>query len=464
MLERTILLDGFSKTFAMTGWRLGYAAVPAELVDPLTRLIVNSTSCVPPFAQLAGVAALEGPQDAVDEMVAEFRRRRDFLVPALNAIPGISCIEPGGAFYAFPNVSALPIDADELADRLLDEAGVAAARRQRVRQPRRPATCGSRTPRRSRTSSRRSSASRASSPRCRRARRRRRYCRSMPGFVDVHSHVVPSGDDGAALDRGGARALPPRRRGRHRDPVRDAARARALGLTTRERPSATRSTRRRSPRCGTRSPRWGLDLRRGWEVFPSEIAASDPAELVLEGTRAVLIEFPGSGSSIDDPIAIVAEAARVVEAAGLVPVLAHPERCRPVAADPESVRPLAERGWLLCLNAPSLVGGHGATAERTAWALLEAGLVALAASDAPLRRAAADPRRRLRGGARAAAATTIARPLFDGSALPWAELSRVEPPVHRRSARRPRAGRSPARSGGSRRSRCSPSTATGGRR
>ena len=125
MLERTVLLDGFSKTFAMTGWRLGYAAVPSELVDPLTRLIVNSTSCVPPFAQLAGVAALEGPQDAVDAMVAEFRRRRDFLVPALNTIPGFRCIEPGGAFYAFPNVSALPIGADELAERLLDEAGVA---------------------------------------------------------------------------------------------------------------------------------------------------------------------------------------------------------------------------------------------------------------------------------------------------------------------------------------------------
>jgi aspartate aminotransferase len=80
---------------------------------------------VPPFAQLAGVAALEGPQDAVTEMVAEFRRRRDFLIPALNAIEGIRCNEPGGAFYAFPNVSALPIDADELADRLLEEAGVA---------------------------------------------------------------------------------------------------------------------------------------------------------------------------------------------------------------------------------------------------------------------------------------------------------------------------------------------------
>ncbi len=125
MLDRTILLDGFSKTFSMTGWRLGYAAVPADLVDPLTRLIVNSTSCVPPFVQHAGVAALEGPQHAVHEMVAEFRRRRDYLVPALNTISGISCVEPGGAFYAFPNVSELPIDADALAERLLVDAGVA---------------------------------------------------------------------------------------------------------------------------------------------------------------------------------------------------------------------------------------------------------------------------------------------------------------------------------------------------
>ena len=125
LLDRTILLDGFSKTFAMTGWRLGYACLPSDLVEPLTRLIVNSTSCVPPFAQLAGVAALDGPQDAVDRMVEEFRRRRDYLVPALNGIPGVRCVEPGGAFYAFPNVSELPIDADTLADRLLDEAGVA---------------------------------------------------------------------------------------------------------------------------------------------------------------------------------------------------------------------------------------------------------------------------------------------------------------------------------------------------
>ena len=125
MAERTILLDGFSKTYAMTGWRLGYAAVPEPLADPLARLIVNSTSCVPPFVQLAGVAALAGPQDAVDAMVREFRTRRDVLVPALNGIPGVSCIEPQGAFYAFPNVGALPLSADDFADRLLDEAGVA---------------------------------------------------------------------------------------------------------------------------------------------------------------------------------------------------------------------------------------------------------------------------------------------------------------------------------------------------
>ena len=147
---------------------------------------------------------------------------------------------------------------------------------------------------------------------------------------------------------------------------------------------------------------WGLDLRRGWEVYPTEIAGSDPAELVLEGTRGVLIEFPGFWVEIDDPIAIVAEAAAEVEAAGLVPVLAHPERCRAVADDPRVVAPFAERGWLLCLNAPSLVGRHGATAERTAWTLLEAGLVSLAASDAHSRLPAADARRRVPGGPRPA--------------------------------------------------------------
>jgi aspartate aminotransferase len=125
LLERTILLDGFSKTFAMTGWRLGYAAVPGPLVEPITRLLINSVSCTPPAVQLAGVAALTGPREEVNSMLAEFQRRRDAIVAGLNAIPGVSCLTPRGAFYAFPNISATGFRSDELADRLLDEAGVA---------------------------------------------------------------------------------------------------------------------------------------------------------------------------------------------------------------------------------------------------------------------------------------------------------------------------------------------------
>jgi aspartate aminotransferase len=125
MLERTIVLDSFSKTYAMTGWRCGYAAVPAALAEPLTRFVVNSTSCVPPFVQRAGIAALTGPQDSVAEMRAEFRARRDLVVDGLNALPGVSCRVPHGAFYAFPNVAGVPLGADELAERLLSEAGVA---------------------------------------------------------------------------------------------------------------------------------------------------------------------------------------------------------------------------------------------------------------------------------------------------------------------------------------------------
>jgi aspartate/methionine/tyrosine aminotransferase len=125
LLERTILLDGFSKTFAMTGWRLGYAALPKPLVEPITRLIINSVSCTAPAVQLAGVAALEGPRDEVDAMMAEFTKRRAFVVDGLNKLPGVSCIVPNGAFYAFPNVKATGLDTRELANRLLDEAGVA---------------------------------------------------------------------------------------------------------------------------------------------------------------------------------------------------------------------------------------------------------------------------------------------------------------------------------------------------
>jgi aspartate aminotransferase len=125
MLERTVLLDGLSKTYAMTGWRCGYAVVPEPLVDPLTRFFINSTSCVPPFVQLAGVAALTGPQDAVAAMVAEFSARRDLVVAGLNELPGVTCLSPRGAFYVFPNVAGVPISAEALADRLLEESGVA---------------------------------------------------------------------------------------------------------------------------------------------------------------------------------------------------------------------------------------------------------------------------------------------------------------------------------------------------
>jgi aspartate/methionine/tyrosine aminotransferase len=125
LLGRTVLLDGLSKTYAMTGWRCGFAAVPEPLVDPLVRFFVNSTSCVPPFVQLAGVEALAGPQDEPRAMVDEFRARRDLVVSGLGELPGVTCRVPRGAFYAFPNVSGVPLDPDELADRLLQEAGVA---------------------------------------------------------------------------------------------------------------------------------------------------------------------------------------------------------------------------------------------------------------------------------------------------------------------------------------------------
>lgn len=125
MLDKTIILDGFSKTFAMTGWRLGYGVLPQWLVEPVNLLIVNSTSCTASFTQRAGVAALEGPQDDVDRMVAEFRRRRDAFCAGLNSLPGFECPIPEGAFYAFPKVTGTGRSSKDLADALLNEAGVA---------------------------------------------------------------------------------------------------------------------------------------------------------------------------------------------------------------------------------------------------------------------------------------------------------------------------------------------------
>jgi len=130
MQERTIILDGFSKTYAMTGWRLGYGVMNRNLAAWVTKLMVNSNSCTAAFTQMAGIAALTGDQTPVRQMVAEFRRRRDIIVAGLNEIPGIRCCMPRGAFYAFPNVSGLiarglGANAKAIADRLLNEAGIA---------------------------------------------------------------------------------------------------------------------------------------------------------------------------------------------------------------------------------------------------------------------------------------------------------------------------------------------------
>ena len=125
MQERTIILDGLSKTYAMTGWRVGFGIMPEPLVDKMAQLMINSSSCAAGFSQIATIVALSGPQDSVDSMVAEFRARRKIIVEELNAMPGVRCPMPHGAFYAFPNVAAIDEDAKRLAGYLLNEAGVA---------------------------------------------------------------------------------------------------------------------------------------------------------------------------------------------------------------------------------------------------------------------------------------------------------------------------------------------------
>ncbi|HTM51005.1 MAG TPA: pyridoxal phosphate-dependent aminotransferase [Bryobacteraceae bacterium] len=125
MQEKTIILDGFSKTYAMTGWRMGYGVMPEWLVDAVNKLMVNSNSCTASFTQRAGIAALNGPQDEVDRMVAEFARRRSAFCEGLNRIPGVRCAPPGGAFYAFANITGTGMDSRTAADFLLNTAGVA---------------------------------------------------------------------------------------------------------------------------------------------------------------------------------------------------------------------------------------------------------------------------------------------------------------------------------------------------
>ena len=124
MTERTIVLDGFSKTFAMTGWRLGYSVVPESLIPTYAELIINTISCAPTFAQVGAVQALVGPQDDVDAMVVEFKARRDLVVNGLNEIEGIRCATPLGAFYAFPDIAGTGLTGAEFAERLLVEHDV----------------------------------------------------------------------------------------------------------------------------------------------------------------------------------------------------------------------------------------------------------------------------------------------------------------------------------------------------
>ena len=125
MLDRTIILDGFSKTYAMTGWRIGYGLFPENLVEPISRLVTNSVSCTASFTQKAAIEAITGPQDDSVHMVSEFRKRRSIVVDMLNKIPGIRCANPKGAFYAFPNIEGTGMSSTKFANELLQEAGVA---------------------------------------------------------------------------------------------------------------------------------------------------------------------------------------------------------------------------------------------------------------------------------------------------------------------------------------------------
>ena len=125
MLDRTIILDGFSKTYSMTGWRIGYGVFPTDLVEPIARLVTNSVSCTASFTQMAAIEAITGSQSEPNNMVQEFKKRRDIIVNGLNDIPGIKCAFPKGAFYAFPNITGTGLTSSDFANKILEEAGVA---------------------------------------------------------------------------------------------------------------------------------------------------------------------------------------------------------------------------------------------------------------------------------------------------------------------------------------------------
>ena len=239
----------------------------------------------------------------------------------------------------------------------------------------------------------------------------------MEGFVDVHSHAVPSGDDGArsieeavelcGLARaGGTRVL-------FATPHAHAAWDRYPLTLERE-----RLVEEALPVVSRVVSAWGLDLRRGFEVFPTELRERDPHEFLLEGTRAVLLEFPGSWLDLADDSSLVLEAAERLLAVELVPVIAHPERSLGLRADFGIARALVERGCLLCPNGDSALGENGPVAERAFWRLLDEGLVALVASDGHSRHRPPrlDQARRVLVERYGEASIEV---LFDGSAMPW---------------------------------------------
>ena len=239
----------------------------------------------------------------------------------------------------------------------------------------------------------------------------------MEGFVDVHSHAVPSGDDGAHSTEeavelcaialaGGTRVLfatPHAHAEWDRYPL-TLDRVRLFGEAF---PAVSRVV-----------SEWDLDLRRGFEVFPTVLRDRDPHEFVLEGTRAVLLEFPGSWLDVEDDSSLVLEAAERLLAVELVPVIAHPERSLGLRADFGIARALVEQGCLLCPNGDSALGDNGPVAEQAFWRLLDEGLVALVASDghSKQRPPRLDQAHRVLVERYGKASIEV---LFDGSAIPW---------------------------------------------
>ena len=237
------------------------------------------------------------------------------------------------------------------------------------------------------------------------------------GFVDVHSHAVPSGDDGArsieeAVDlcrlarEGGTGVL-------YATPHAHAAWDRYPLTLERE-----RLFEEALPVVSRAVSASGLELRRGFEVFPTELRDRDPHEFLLEGTRAVLLEFPGSWLDLQDDSSLVLEAADRLLACELVPVIAHPERSIGLGADFGIAQALVERGCLLCPNGDSALGDNGPIAEQAFWRLLDDGLVALVASDGHSRQRPPrlDQAHRLLVERYGEASIEM---LFDGSAIPW---------------------------------------------